>query len=223
MEQILKNDEETFTQDIGLSLPNGLVFVTLNEKTNNGERNGKCLLDGSFMVDVILIMVVVIDADYNEETREGHVAGIVAKDILAEQEEYVVTAIVTEVEDYIPGQFYRRELQSVEAIICQIKLEDIEMIVVDGYADSGTEEHALGTYVYEKYNIPVIGIGKNKYDRCVLENLEVYRGESRKALYVTSKGLDNEQAKTFVKKMAGQYRLPYLVKFADNCARNWKC
>ena len=60
---------------------------------------------------------------------------------LAEKEEYVITAIVTEIEDYILGQFYRRELQSVESIIRQIKIEDIEMIIVDGYADSGTEEH----------------------------------------------------------------------------------
>jgi len=192
-------------------------------KNSIGERNGKCQLDGSFMVDIILIMVVIIDADYNEETRKGHVAGIVAKNILSEQEEYVITAFVTEIEDYIPGQFYRRELQSVDSIISQIEKGDIEMIVVDGYADSGTEEHALGTYVYEKYNIPVIGIGKNKYDRCVLENLEVYRGKSKKPLYVTSKGMDNEQAKTLVKKMAGKFRIPYLVKYADNRARNWDC
>lgn len=97
------------------------------------------------------------------------------------------------------------------------------MIVVDGYADSGTEEHALGTYVHEKYNIPVIGIGKNKYASCVLNNLEVYRGESKKPLYVTSKGMDNEQTKTLVENMAGKYRLPYLVKFADNRARDWGC
>lgn len=176
-----------------------------------------------FQADIILIMVVIIDVDYDEETRKGHVAGIVVKEILAEQEEYVLTAIVTEIEDYIPGQFYRRELKSIESIICQMNIEDIEMIVVDGYADSGTEEHALGTYVYEKYKIPVIGIGKNRYNRCVLKNIEVYRGDSKKPLYVTSKGIDNEQAKKLVGKMAGKYRLPYLVKIADNRARDWEC
>ena len=58
-------------------------------------------------------MVVIIDADYNEETRTGHVAGIVAKDILAEKEEYVLTSIVTEIADYIPGQFYRAKKRKV--------------------------------------------------------------------------------------------------------------
>lgn len=169
-----------------------------------------------------LIMVVIIDADYNEETRTGHVAGIVARDILAEKEEYVLTAIVTEIADYISGQFYRRELKSVKSIIEQMKKEEIDLIVIDGYADSGTEEHALGTFVFEEYNIPVIGIGKNKYNRCVLENLEVYRGKkSQKPLYVTSKGMDNEKAKELVKQMAGENRLPYFVKLADNRARDW--
>lgn len=168
-------------------------------------------------------MVVVIDADYNEETRQGHVAGIVAKDILAEKEEYIITSIVSNIGDYIPGQFYKRELQSVESIISKMDKKDIEMIVIDGYADSGTKEHALGTFVYEEYNIPVIGIGKNKYDRCILENLEVYRGESNKPLYVTSKGIDNEKAKELVKHMAGDFRLPYFVKYADNRARDWNC
>ncbi len=168
-------------------------------------------------------MVVVIDADYNEETRDGHVAGIVARDILAEKEDAVVTAMVHDIADYVPGQFYKRELQSVEAIIDQLKVEDIDLIVVDGYADSGTTEHALGTFVFEKYQIPVIGIGKNKYDRCILTDLEVYRGESKKPLYVTSKGMDNEEAKRLVKNMAGEFRLPYFVKYADNRARDWEC
>lgn len=69
-----------------------------------------------------------------------------------------------------------------------------------------------------------IGIGKNKYNRCILENLEVYRGKkSQKTLYVTSKGMDNEKAKELVKQMAGENRLPYFVQFADNRARDWNC
>lgn len=171
----------------------------------------------------IFVMVVIIDADYNEETRMGHVAGVVADNILAEKEECILTAIVHDIEDYIPGQFYRRELQSVEAIIKQMNLSEIDLIVVDGYADSGTEEHALGTFVFDKYHIPVIGIGKNKYERCILDNLEVYRGESQKPLFVTSKGMDNEKAKELVKNMSGKYRFPYFVKFADNRARDWEC
>lgn len=166
-------------------------------------------------------MFVVIDADYDEKTRKGHVAGIVVQDLLSDKVEKVVTAIVENVEDYIPGQFYRRELKSVEAIINQLDKTQIEAIVIDGYADSGTEEHALGTFVYEEYKIPVIGIGKNKYKRCILENLEVCRGDSQRPLFVSSKGMDNEKSKELVKNMFGEFRLPFLVKYADKMARDW--
>lgn len=168
-------------------------------------------------------MVVIIDADYKEELKKGHVAGIVADSIFDEKEKVVITAIAEEIGEYVPGKFYLRELQSVELILSQLDLQELELIIVDGYADSGTEQNALGTYVYEKYHIPVIGIGKNKYEGCVIPDTEVYRGESKKPLYVTSKGIAHEVAKSYVERMAGKYRLPYLVKYADNRARDWDC
>ena len=169
------------------------------------------------------ITVVIIDADYDEEQKTGHAAGVVAESMTDEKAVKTVTAMVEGIGDYIPGQFYKRELKIVEAVISQLELKDIDLIVVDGYADSGTEEHALGTYVYEKYNKPVIGIAKNKYPRCTIENTEVYRGESKKPLYVTSKGISHEEAKSLVKAMAGEYRIPLLVKYADKLARDRSC
>ena len=168
-------------------------------------------------------MVVIIDADYDEELKKGHAAGVVAEKITDEKATGIVTAIVDNIGEYIPGQFYKRELKIAEAVISQLRIQDIELIVVDGYADSGTEEHALGTFVYEKYNIPVIGIAKNKYPRCTIPDTEVYRGESKKPLYVTSKGISHEEAKKYVEEMAGEYRLPFLVKYADKAARDWSC
>ena len=109
-------------------------------------------------------MIVIIDADYNEEIGKAHIAGIVAETIFDEKEKMVVTAISDEIGEYIPGQFYKRELKSVELIIAQLEVSQIKLIVVDGYADFGTDKLALGAYVFEKYNIPVIGIGKNKFE-----------------------------------------------------------
>ena len=62
-------------------------------------------------------MVVVIDADYREETRRGHAAGVLAKTLLDAAETAVVCATVEDVGAYIPGQFYRRELKCVDAIL----------------------------------------------------------------------------------------------------------
>jgi exodeoxyribonuclease-5/deoxyribonuclease V len=166
-------------------------------------------------------MIVIIDADYNEEIGKAHIAGIVAETIFDEKEKMVVTAISDEIGEYIPGQFYKRELKSVELIIAQLEVSQIKLIVVDGYADFGTDKLALGAYVFEKYNIPVIGIGKNKFEGCKVPETEVYRGDSKKPLYVTCKGISLAEAKEMVEKMAGEYRLPYLVKYADSKARDW--
>ena len=59
-------------------------------------------------------MVVVIDADYNEEQRTGHVAGVVCNSPLDDHAQKVVTAVVDEIGEYIPGQFYKRELKGGE-------------------------------------------------------------------------------------------------------------
>ena len=67
----------------------------------------------------------------------------------------------------------------------------------------------------------MIGIGKNKYEGCKVPETEVYRGDSKKPLYVTCKGIPLAEAKEMVEKMAGEYRLPYLVKYADSKARDW--
>ena len=169
-------------------------------------------------------MIVVIDADYNEDTKKGHVAGILAKTPLDAKESGIVTGIIDHVAEYQPGQCYKRELRCVEEVFRQVKarkLGKIEMILVDGYADFGTAQASLGTHVYDEYRIPVIGIAKNPFRSCVVSNTEVYRGSSEKPLFVTCKGIQHRKAKDIVRKMAGEYRIPALVKLADKVARDW--
>ncbi|MBQ3291797.1 MAG: endonuclease V [Mogibacterium sp.] len=166
-------------------------------------------------------MIVVIDADYDESTHRGHVAGIICETPLDDEISGVVTAEVEDIQEYCPGQFYKRELQCVEAILSQLDPEKVDLIIVDGYADFGTEERSLGAHVFEEYHIPVIGIAKTHYALCFIDNTEVLRGTSLKPLFVTCKGIDHEQAKSIVAGMAGENRLPYLVKLADKYARDW--
>ena len=165
-------------------------------------------------------MVVTIDADYREALDKGHVAGIVSETPFDPLPLRTVTDIIGHIEAYQPGQFYRRELQCVDAVMKQLDGGQIEMILVDGYADFGTERAALGSYVYDKYHLPVIGIAKNPFRGCVLKDTEVFRGDSRRPLFVTCRGIAPEDAKEIVRKMAGRYRIPDLVKLADKAARN---
>ena len=112
--------------------------------------------------------VVIIDADYLEDQRKGHVAGVVCNSPLDDHAQKVVTAIVDEIGEYIPGQFYKRELKCAEAILMQLNLVRIDMIIVDGYADFGTEARSLGAHVYEEYKLPVVGIANTN---CLLWEL----------------------------------------------------
>ena len=166
-------------------------------------------------------MVLTVDVDYQELIKKGHVAGIVSGTALDSKEKQILTAVVDHIEEYQPGQFYRRELRCVDAVVKQLGIKRIDMILVDGYADFGTDKVSLGASVYMKYHVPVIGIAKNFFKGCLVENTEVFRGESQKPLYVTCQGITHGKAKDIVRRMAGEFRVPYLVKQADQYARDW--
>ena len=167
-----------------------------------------------------MVMVVIIDVDYNNK-NQGHAVGVIADNILSDKELGYVSAVVDNVGDYIAGQFYKRELGCVNAILSRLDLSDIDCIVVDGFADFGTDRYSLGSHVFFNYGIPVIGIAKKWYPDCYIQNTEVYRGTSKRALHVTSKGVELDKAKDLVMNMYGEYRLPYLTKLADSLCRDW--
>ena len=168
-------------------------------------------------------MIIVVDVDYRELSGKGHAAGILCETPYDDRPESIVTAIANHIEEYRPGEFYRRELKCIDAVLEQTDISQIDMMIVDGYADFGTDTMSLGASVYEKYRLPVIGIAKNPFKKCVLADIKVFRGNSLKPLFVTCKGMELEKAKDIVSKMAGEYRIPLLVKAADKAARDWSC
>ena len=56
------------------------------------------------------------------------------------------------------------------------------------------------------------------YQRELPLETEVYRGNTKKALYVTSVGLD-DNANSLVKQMHGKFRIPTLLKQVDQLCR----
>ena len=78
----------------------------------------------------------------------------------------------------------------------------------------------LGAYLYEALNkeIKIIGVAKSEF-RDILSDTYLYRGESKKPLYITSAGVDLEVAKGFVSIMHGKYRFPTLLKEVDRLCR----
>lgn len=125
---------------------------------------------------------------------------------------------VPEVAEYLPGQFYRRELPCILAVLQTVDLTDAEALIIDGYVvlnDAG--EYGLGGHLYEalERKIPVIGVAKTRFHLNSKHVAEVRRGKSQNPLFVTSIGIPLEQAAAVVQGMAGNYRMPHLLQLLD--------
>jgi deoxyribonuclease V len=124
------------------------------------------------------------------------------------------------VAQYTPGEFYLRELPCIMRLLDEHHLS-ADVIVIDGYVYLGEMAHpGLGRHLYNKLDgkTPVIGVAKKPYKNTTPET-EVYRGNSKHPLYVTSVGIDLETAKSNVRSMHGKHRIPTLLKYVDRECR----
>ena len=107
------------------------------------------------------------------------------------------------------------------ALAVVINLLDPDCIVVDGFVYlDGVERPGLGKYLYDALEgrIGVIGVAKKPF-RGIPSRFGIYRGKSKKPLFVTSAGLDVSTAKKFIQAMHGQFRLPTLLREVDRACR----
>ena len=128
------------------------------------------------------------------------------------------------VQPYQPGEFYRRELPCLLAVLESIKAAQglPEAVIIDGYVTldaAGTP--GLGLHLYEALGqaVPVIGVAKTAF-RGSAHALPVCRGVSRSPLYVTAAGLDAEGAARQLAQMHGPHRLPTLLRRVDGLCRS---
>ena len=134
----------------------------------------------------------------------------------------VHTEIIDNVEEYIPGEFYKRELPCILSLVNQFDLKNIEAIIVDGFVYLNDEKkYGLGGHLYEKLNkeVPVIGVAKTNFASIENDKKALVRGESKKPLYVTSIGIELEDAFQKVESMAGEFRMPTLLKEMDRLTK----
>ncbi|MET1256382.1 endonuclease V [Aliikangiella maris] len=156
-----------------------------------------------------------IDVDYRGSN--AHVAGVSFSDWNDKAKTYEST--VSGIEDYVSGEFYKRELPCILSLLKEHELSP-DCIFVDGYVHLDEGKPGLGKYLYEALNkeVVVIGVAKNPRGNTMKEN-EVFRGDSKKPLYVTSEGIDLHRAKKIVEDMDGPFRIPKLIKLADSLCR----
>ena len=127
------------------------------------------------------------------------------------------TAIVARVPAYRPGEFYRRELPPLRAVLHD--LSGLGLLVVDGYADLDPDGRpGLGAHAHAEFGIPVIGVAKSRFHTAT-HAVPVLRGTSARPLFVTAAGMPAADAADLVRHMAGRYRLPDALRRADTLAR----
>lgn len=164
-------------------------------------------------------MFACVDVDYREE--EAAAACVVFEGWTDPEPRLEVVEWCKKIEEYIPGEFYRRELPCLLAVLARLP-HTPKTVVIDGYVWLGDESKpGLGGLLHAKLAVPVIGIAKNHFVGAGPVE-QVLRGASKKPLYVSSAGLGLPEAAEIVQRMAGEHRLPTLVKLADQLCRTAK-
>lgn len=162
-------------------------------------------------------MIACLDVHYAETV--AYAAAITFEDWTAATalEEKVVR--VDDIQPYVPGEFYRRELPCLQAVLQA--LPPLEVVVIDGYVWLGGSKPGLGAHLHQALGsaVAVIGVAKTKFasaeDAC-----EILRGTSQRPLYITAAGMSEEQAAEHIRSMDGEHRTPTLLKRADFLCRN---
>lgn len=123
---------------------------------------------------------------------------------------------------YEPGQFYKRELPCLLDVLKAVDLTKVDTLIVDGYVYLNDEQQpGLGAWLYRALPqaIPVIGVAKRKFYRTGKAAVPVKRGSSHQALFVTAIGIEVSRAASLIQNMAGDYRMPTLLKQLDGLTR----
>lgn len=127
--------------------------------------------------------------------------------------------LIDEINEYTPGEFYKRELPCILKLLDKVK-ENLDFIIIDSFVWLNDSKKGLGGYLYEalNYKTPVIGVAKTFFKDST-NYLEVYRGNSNKPLYVSAANLDLNYVAQFIKELNGEYRMPQVLKRVDQLSR----
>ena len=157
---------------------------------------------------------------YYHPDYSATVAGLLFDDWESDQVAETLLKSIPEVAEYEPGQFYKRELPCLLALIADVKPE-LETIVIDGFVTLGADQRpGLGTYLYQELGeeIPIIGVAKSRFNQTPAET-EILRGNSQNPLFVTALGIPLTEARHKIQTMHGPYRIPTLLKQVDQLCR----
>lgn len=165
-------------------------------------------------------MILAFDTYYFED--KARTVAVEFQNWMDETPTKVHQTILSGIAEYESGLFYKRELPCILDLLKSVDLTTVDCIVIDGfvYLDDN-EKQGLGGYLFEalKKNIPIIGVAKNSFATINKLNKSILRGESKKPLFITSIGVDLDNASENIKSMHGEFRFPTLLKLVDSYSR----
>lgn len=162
-------------------------------------------------------MIAILDVDYRDD--QAVAACVIANDWTDAHPAAEFVETIAEVQPYVPGEFYRRELPCLSAVLN--KVGDPEFVVIDGYVWLGPDKWGLGAYLHDSLNqmAAVIGVAKTRFHSADAVATPVVRGVSKSPLWVTSTGMDAVMAADSIRSMHGPHRIPTLIKRVDQLCR----
>jgi deoxyribonuclease V len=173
--------------------------------------------DSVFRRDIFSV-IACVDVSYHN--NEAVAACVLFRSWTDESSAYEIVERIGQIEEYQPGEFYRRELPCLLAVLHKVR-EPLEAVIVDGFVWLGDENSpGLGAWLYDHLRriTAVIGVAKSRFAGAVLA-VPVLRGHSRRPLYVTAAGMDVLEAARHIQEMHGKFRIPTLLKQADQLSR----
>lgn len=162
-------------------------------------------------------MIAAFDVHYDEGSKTAMAAAAVFEswEDAEPVAEYTASCVCSE--PYVPGEFFKRELPSLLAVLGKV-CESLNLIIIDGYVTLG-DKPGLGMRLWEALpaKVPIVGVAKTRFHSAA--SIEMLRGKSKSPLFITAVGIDPAEAAERIRKMHGAFRIPTLLKQADQLAR----
>ncbi|MFS2188206.1 endonuclease V [Mucilaginibacter sp. Mucisp84] len=173
----------------------------------------------NFNTEIIQPMILAIDVHYKGALAK--VVGAFFEPKAAKAVQYITTYI-NGVDEYVPGEFYKRELPCILKLLEKVELGKLNAIIIDGNVFiNNNGDFGLGGRLWESidHKVAVIGVAKSLFKNTEDKVIEIQRGKSEKHLFVSSIGIDLAAAASLIHNMHGEYRLPSILKEVDRLTK----
>jgi deoxyribonuclease V len=159
--------------------------------------------------------------DVHYENEKAFAACVVFNHWLDSEPTETYQAVVPVPSQYRAGSFYERELPCLLSVLSKTEYR-CSTIIIDGYVHLNKSlGKGLGTHLYKSLPYPAVVIGVAKSPLKVADCfVPIFRGRSKRPLYISSIGCKVEKAAKSILSMHGPYRIPTLLMQANQHSRS---